>query len=709
MIINNIILDNFQSYYARNRFSFGKGVNIVSGKNGSGKSKLFNGFYYVLFRSVYSEIQGDGWYIPNNYQLTELVNQRTKHLCRLNEEINCVVSLELTTMHYSNKHHGEVLYIFERGFKIRKSGKEQFELSQGEQFKIEIKLPNGETEHIPSNDLNYILSEIFPSEIRRYMWFQGETINELLDFKSGEALKEAVKNISYYPIYERVEQICLLASEKNDSEQKKVIRKLSKNQDEILDLTLKIESLKKKIKENSNDLDENSKIVNERTIDLNRLEENKDRLIKIEEARRNLEKHYERRKNATDRQGETRSYFKNRYAQVWMFYGLEENFKQLGVRLYHLSDQLLESLDIRNPVPYFIPGADHIQRCITDEICHFCERDAKIGSQAFISLQKRLEDLDKFDFERVNQKNLFKEKSETLTVLRENANGRSDLDSNIDADIELNEKKYAEAYTEYVKSSLAIKELDEEIKHNASLAGANDAVKALNLIRLNDNQIRSARAKIDRFQREQPMLQIEFQKHQKRFQELSEIIDEKNPNVIAAKHFNVLVRASKILKNQAEVKLINDIVLKSNEIYGNFLKSSGAPQGRISIENYEVEIKDGDRLIDINKGHYTVAKMSVINAVLSLSATKLGKSYPLITDAPSSVFDVTNVTSYTENICKEFEQVIIMSKDYSEPSVMSALLRVEDISNIYEIENTQVTFTQGAPLYDYEIKIKKLR
>ena len=709
MIINKITLENFQSYYDVNSFTFSKGVNIVSGKNGAGKSKLFNGFYYILFRYIYSEIQGDGWYTPNKFQLIELVNQRSKYKCENKKEIRCNTILELTTRHYSNNHFDEVLYTFKRGFTIVKNDTNSFEISQEEKFKIEITLPNGETEFIPSTDLNYVLDIIFPVDIRKYMWFQGETINELLDFRSGAALKLAVKNISYYPIYERIENICSIASQKNNSEQQKAIKRISKDQGEITTLTDQIEILRKKIANNDSTLDEVSNKIEELTTELHKLESNKDRLIAIQEARKNLEKHYERKKYATAKQDEARKYFKNRYSQVWMFYGLEQHFKKLSDRLSEQSDRLLDSLDIKNPVPYFIPGADHIQRCIDDQTCHFCEREAKLGSEAFKSLQKRLEDLDKFEFERVKQRNIFKEKSETLTILRGDANNKIDFDSKIRYDFEYNQKKYNDASDEFKKSILEIQKLDKQINHDASLVGQNDPLRAVERMRLIDHQVRTATARKNTALAEKPLFQSKLSEYQKRFQELSEKIDDKNPNVLAAKHFNILSATSRILKENAEIKLMNDIIQKSNEIYGNFLKSSGAPQGRISIENYEVEIKDGDRVIDINKGHSTVAKMSVINAVLSLSASKLGKSYPLISDAPSSVFDGTNVTAYTKNIGKEFEQVIIMSKDYSETSVMNSLLEINDIANIYEIENTQLEMTEGAPLHDFKIKITKLR
>ncbi len=708
MIINSLQLENFQSYYGKVGFSFDRGVNIVSGRNGSGKSKLFNAFYYVLFQAVYSEIQDDGWYKPTNSQRVKLVNERAKKLCKVNEQLICSVKLELQTKHYSNDREGDVIHVFERGYRLKKLNEEAFEVSDEELFTIEIKLSNGETEPVQPSDLDYLLNEIFPSEIRKYMWFQGETINELIDFRSGVALKDAIKNISYYPFYERIEAICQSASDKNEVEQQKTIKKLAKNQTEILELTSRISETQSKLNSCNKSLEDANLVISNGKEALKKLEENRDRLEEIDHSRKELNKWNTKKSEANTRQDDARAYSKNRFSQVWMFYGLEGNFQILTDRLERLSDELLNAFDITNPVPYFVPGKSHIFRCITDETCHFCEREAKKGSQAYASLEKRMEDVDKFEFEQAQKRNAYKEKSEKLTVLKENASNRLGFDSKILIDIQTNESKYNEAHEIFKKCNFEIKRIEQEIEHNAKLAGAKDATKALHLMRLYDKDITSKSGMRDRAIREISLLSSALEKDKREFQEISENIDDRNENVLASKHFKVLVSASKLLKQRAHESLISNIETKSNEIYGNFLKLSGAPQGKIVINEYEVEIMDGDNIIDINKGHSTVAKMSVINAVLSLSSSRMGNSYPLISDAPSSVFDSQNVTTYTQNIGEEFEQVIIMSKDYSEATVMNKLKGIDGVSTIYEIRNEKVGKGNDEGLSDYETKISKL-
>ena len=82
MIIRNITIENFQSYYESQTIEFSKGLNLIIGNGGKGKSKLFNAFYWVLFGKIY--ITGIGWCTTDNLpqsakfamQRYEFINKR---------------------------------------------------------------------------------------------------------------------------------------------------------------------------------------------------------------------------------------------------------------------------------------------------------------------------------------------------------------------------------------------------------------------------------------------------------------------------------------------------------------------------------------------------------------------------------------------------------------------------------------------------------
>jgi len=54
MIIKDVKIKNFFCYVEENKFEFEEGLNIISARNGGGKSQLFNAFYWVFFNKVYT-------------------------------------------------------------------------------------------------------------------------------------------------------------------------------------------------------------------------------------------------------------------------------------------------------------------------------------------------------------------------------------------------------------------------------------------------------------------------------------------------------------------------------------------------------------------------------------------------------------------------------------------------------------------------------
>jgi len=59
-----------------------------------------------------------------------------------------------------------------------------------------------------------LLNKIFPTSLRKFIWYQGETMDDLYDFSNDRTLREAINGISYYPIYDTLGKVVKL-SEKN--------------------------------------------------------------------------------------------------------------------------------------------------------------------------------------------------------------------------------------------------------------------------------------------------------------------------------------------------------------------------------------------------------------------------------------------------------------------------------------------------------------
>jgi hypothetical protein len=101
---------------------------------------------------------------------------------------------------------------------------------------------------------------------------------------------------------------------------------------------------------------------------------------------------------------------------------------------------------------------------------------------------------------------------------------------------------------------------------------------------------------------------------------------------------------------------------------------------------------DGRELHNYNTGHYTLMKMCIINAIISLTNDYKDESYPFITDAPTSNLDENATFAYLNSISSTFEQSIVITKDISEDEI-EKVKKLEYINSLFQlkIENNNGT------------------
>jgi hypothetical protein len=122
------------------------------------------------------------------------------------------------------------------------------------------------------------------------------------------------------------------------------------------------------------------------------------------------------------------------------------------------------------------------------------------------------------------------------------------------------------------------------------------------------------------------------------------------------------------VKGEEYDKLISKIEDKANELLVRITSANSVINGKIHINrsNYTlklIDLDDTNNDRDINTGHITLMKMCIINAIVLISNEYKNKSYPFISDAPTSALDDGTTKLYYNMLNNEFEQSIIMTKD----------------------------------------------
>ena len=187
MVIKSLEIKNFKSYRGLNKIDFKKGLNIISGSIGSGKTSLYESFQWLIEDRNNQYIDLD--FVPNLGVVNESIESKSSF------EVMVLLKFEHNGRNCSVSKAFE--YVIENSKPVIKN--EFYKYSY-------IHHTTNET-IIDDNTLSVkrkIAKEIFPQQIREYILFKGENLDNLIDFANPNTLKSAVDRISYLKYYESI-------------------------------------------------------------------------------------------------------------------------------------------------------------------------------------------------------------------------------------------------------------------------------------------------------------------------------------------------------------------------------------------------------------------------------------------------------------------------------------------------------------------------
>ena len=686
MIINKVEISNFFCFVGDNFFEFDKGLNIISAKNSGGKSHLFNAFHWTFFDSIYVDKELDTskkeWKIASRLNvLPDFIIQNSK----TNDILKSSIKITLTAEFHMNEEikNEEVEYHFEREISFKNIDNKINPVSTTELSIWYVK--NGETFFLEKGEHKWFIEIIFPVSIRKFMWFQGETVDELYDFSNPATLKYAINKISYYPIYENLVNVTKKSetsiSEKVDKEVKKS-KKLTEEQEQVL---TNIEYSRNKI----------TSLEDKKIEVYNELENVKEAIINEEEKLKGFDK-YSHLKNAlTKYEYDIKSindkieglsiFGKEQFITKWMLNRCDDLIKASKTNIDFLASEVKSQQKSENPVPITLPGPEYVQQMLEDHICYICERAVEDSSPAYFALKARMEDYQNNQIQKILSDNLTelnRAKRNLLNELKE-----------ISVEVEKNDAEI-EKFLKLRKKSITSRD---NLFSDAGISSSSEIMLGSESAEKIYNKIRSLNSSKTALERRLVGYESEKQFEEKSLGDLlskkSNFITDSEGNDIseakAQKYIKLIHSVLAALKAQALSNLINEITIESNNLYTKYL--GGRTQG-------EIEIDRGIRIIDkvtrkaltnLNTAELTAQKLAVANSFLSLSSKKMNRSFPLLADAPTSQFDDDNTLFLTENLSSSFAQIIIMSKDYNnlKGDEREAFIKKANISKYYELNN----------------------
>jgi DNA sulfur modification protein DndD len=669
MIIRKIQIDNYLCYYDTNAFELSEGLNIILGENGEGKTKFFEAV--------------DWLFNGESRELEMLVSAKKLNETEIGESFRVKVSM--TVEQYGEKS------IITKSFLVKKEKANECSTSS---FMIEGVSENSAGERTQVDGKKLLDDIVFPSSIRRYSMFKGES--ELNIFENEDALGILVSQFSEAKHYDKYSEKGLFLREKAEKaveDSSKLDKKNEALYRRLEGEILQLEREKVKYKVHLNATEEEIKKIEENLQDAERHVSNADALETINNRIKNIENQIS---NQTARIDE--NYTTSLFDENWILVNFESFHKEFAEKVAVFSKKRrelqsefdkqkgikegakkakAELLNNAIPLPENVPSRAVMEEMIGEEICKVCNREAKMGSDAYEFMMNRLkayfesqtiednesddnEPLFKFDYvNRLENLSISHEDNlKNLRLIRNNIKDLFEFNDDRKKDIEeLNEKLEKE------------KSEREKILGNSSIGAEklSDILKNYNAWQ-NDLKNRNQ----DQVDYTTKLKNLESELKAKK--EEKDKIDTSSANSFLIKTRNILRDIETIFIDTKEKKFdefIEKLQTKSN----NFFKTINIDaftgtivftrRNKVNRTIVEVELQeDGRTFYKPNQSLLTSMHISILFAISELASEIKEENFPMIFDAPTSSFGENKTAQFLNLIYETENQKILLIKDF---------------------------------------------
>ena len=679
MIIKSVKLKNFQSYYGeKNKIEFTEGLNIIAGSIASGKSKLFDAFYWVLNDKIF--VTGKDWVFTKNLGIS-FVNDKAKNESTAIDDL-IETSVEIVVKNNNERGSKNINYTIRRQFLIKRrelgdcfsSG--NWNISSSDLSVEYIDKVTSNAEIAKNQEAKDIIEKLFPSKISPYIWFQGEALDKLIDFDNKGTIRKAIDYISYVPLYKIMNNIISEVDKKITNRARKEIGKLTSDISKYEEISKKIEQKNASISNNKQLIEEKSKSLALRKEQLDEVERVLAALVEfpvLNEEKIEIE-------NDLNTIGESIQRLdineRKKFSSLWMLYGTKHLFKSAADRLIEFEDYRQSLISKEYELPEDVPGDVYLNKMLDQEICLICDRPAEKNSNAWNNMKAKLNRKLKPEYlseenEKINNEvGGFKAKLGSLS-----RNYDSIHDEILD-----HRKKLNEAYEERIIYQDKLQQVKDDIDklYNKRGIDISDGTlthrkkhgeyKTLNEIITNLNRkLEGTKASVRDAEMDIAQLEGELSKIQ-RSNDSVKVIEEE-----IKKYTKYLSSHIANIEESEYNKLINLIESEANMSFGEITSVNNTIDGYIKIDRETFRVlnvdNDGRELENYNTGHYTLMKMCIINSIISLTNEYKDASYPFITDAPTSNLDNKATFAYLQSISETFKQSIVITKDIDENEI----------------------------------------
>ncbi len=695
MIIRNITIENFQSYYESQTIAFSKGLNLIIGNGGKGKSKLFNAFYWVLFGKIY--ITGIGWCTTDNLpqsakfamQRYEFINKRALFKAQINDKIRASVQIEIEDDKGND-------YIIERSVSALRLEGEEWDSNDawqvgGNMLKVSFDSTTG------TKVLNDLLAEdkineLFPDGIRNYIWFQGESLESLINFRNKETLKAAVKHISYFPYYEKLSEIISKSKLKITGIESRKLKEVNKHNSSVKGLLSTIDNLNYKIsreEENKKQFETHIETIKIALADGETKISGLASYSMLVKKYKDCENEINKLLSETTRIDE---FQREKLPSLWVLRGIEPMIQQCKEIIEKHKEE-----EYTVPEKKYLdnPSRSKLEEILKDKKCFVCGTEFSEDDAPYHYITERLrlqEEYLKEMEEYTSNMQLSKQFNMFVGKIQDYPDSLLISLSKIDKQWKDSEDELERYMAQRRRKQDEKRKLDEQIEDIKKKHGV-DPVTQAETAGIINSSIRASRSNLETLQRKLDVSKQTLSNYRSELRIAERELEKlgaKDTTVAKVpetewKHISTFLEdICKRVQESARKDLLHKIEERANLFYAKFTEHDNGYKGNVKIgEDYSIEFDAG-----LNTSHEDRKKMSIINALLSLNQEAMGIYYPFISDAPTSSFDLETTHKYLLGIKDIFGQSIVLTKDVDlESDKYIDLQNQSNVSRIYNLES----------------------
>ena len=674
MIIKDIKIRNFRSYYGSNHLSLSKGLTLVIGDNGDGKTTLFEALEW-LFNTT-GENQKDFH-----------ISEKRKSELEIGESDEVSVSI---TFEHDGEKEIEKSFTFERISEANIRTKD---------YKFVGYFIDGAERRSIIGDR--LLNMCFEPVIRKYCLFKGE--NELNVFDNDTALKTLVDTFSGIREFDNLveltssfEQSSARAANQELQNDKKVSNQAKELNAQLNDVTNDIHSIKTEL--------------NQKKISINDFSAKLELLEKNQETSERYQAIKERIKGLKDKRAKlvawsSCEYSTNLLDEYWILRSFPAIIKEFSAKVSAL-DKEKRRLDKQEterramaegerkaiskiqklandavPLPWNLPDEATMQEMIDDEICKVCGRPAQKGSAAYEFMCNKLNEYLAHIAAKANKNSGTKEDDEKPLFPNSFIDELRSRQIKLSGDTEQEISKIATTISdrlEFVtKRKAELAEVDKQLQELET--EQNDLLMQSGVsAELLDKSISDLRGFFDAKSRAESRaseLETTLKSKESARTEIQEKLSQLEPRSSMAQvyqrvhtAFERITKAFAHAKEQNIDNFLQMLETESNKYLQKLNKNDfyGIIRIRKTINNsarIELCSNNDTRIENPNGALRTTMYMSVLFAISQITTLKREQDYPLIFDAPTSSFGGFKEDTFYNVINTIDKQCLIVTKD----------------------------------------------